>query len=110
MNHIAFDVAPGKIDEYRQKLINKGVDVSPIMHHDTSITQAADEVTEKVWVSSIYFQDPDGIVLEFAAWQREFTPDLGDRTDNVPATSTDRAKYRKMGEDFARQMAELENA
>jgi len=59
---------------------------------------------------SMNHQDPDGIVLEFAALQREFTPDLGDRTDVVPATSADRAKYRKMGEDFARQMAELENA
>jgi hypothetical protein len=70
----------------------------------------ADDVYEKVWVSSVYFQDPDGIVLEFAAWQREFSPDLGDRTDHQPATSADKEKYRKMGEEFARQMAELETA
>jgi hypothetical protein len=110
MNHFAFDVAPDKIEEYRQKLIDKGVTVSEIMHHDTSITQAADEVTEEVWVSSIYFQDPDGIVLEFAAWQREFSPSMGDRTDYVPAKADDRDKYRKMGEKFAEQMAELETA
>ncbi len=110
MNHFAFDVAPDKIEEYRQKLIDKGVTVSDVMHHDTSITQAADGVTEEVWVSSIYFQDPDGIVLEFAAWQREFSPSMGDRTDYVPAKAGDRDKYRKMGEEFAKQMAELETA
>ena len=87
-------MAPDKIDEYHQKLIDKGIEVSPIMHHDTSITQAADDVYEKVWVSSIYFQDPDGIVLEFAAWQREFSPDLGDRTDHQPATPADKELAR----------------
>jgi hypothetical protein len=25
-----------------------------------------------VYVRSIYFQDPDGILLEFACWMREF--------------------------------------
>jgi hypothetical protein len=28
-----------------------------------------------VFVRSIYFQDPDGILLEFAAWTRELTPE-----------------------------------
>jgi hypothetical protein len=28
-----------------------------------------------VFVRSIYFQDPDGILLEFAAWTRSFTPE-----------------------------------
>jgi hypothetical protein len=27
-----------------------------------------------VYVRSIYFQDPDGILLEFACWQRNFAP------------------------------------
>ena len=104
MNHFAFDVAPDKIEEYRQRLIDKGVDVSPIMHHDTSPMQAADEVTDKVWVSSIYFQDPDGIVLEFAAWQRAFSAEKGDRWDHRPAGPADRERYRRDGAEFARQM------
>lgn len=105
MNHFAFDVAPDKIDEYREKLIAKGVKVSPVLHHDTSETQIADGVTEKVWVSSIYFQDPDGIVLEFAAWQREFSAALGDRWDHTPATPADKEKYRQAGREFAARMA-----
>jgi len=28
-----------------------------------------------VFVRSIYFQDPDGILLEFACWTRQFGPD-----------------------------------
>ena len=108
MNHFAFDIAPDKIEAYRQKLIDKGVKVSPIMHHDNSETQEAHEVTDNVWVSSIYFQDPDGIVLEFAAWQREFTAAQGDKTDNVPATPADKEKYREAGRQFAERMAELE--
>ena len=27
-----------------------------------------------VFVRSVYFQDPDGILLEFAAWTRSLTP------------------------------------
>jgi hypothetical protein len=27
-----------------------------------------------VYVGSLYFLDPDGILLEFAAWTRELTP------------------------------------
>ncbi len=94
MNHIAFDVAPDKIEEYRKRLIERGVDVSPVMHHDTSTSQAAPEVTDRVWVSSIYFQDPDGILLEFAAWQRSFSSEKGDRTDHRPATPADIPRYR----------------
>ena len=28
-----------------------------------------------VYIRSIYFQDPDGILLEFACWLRAFKPD-----------------------------------
>ncbi len=104
MNHFAFDVAPEKIAEYRQKLLDRGIAVSPIMHHDTSPMQAADTVTDSVWVSSIYFQDPDGIVLEFAAWQRKFSAEKGDRTDHKPATPADIERYRHAGQEFAREM------
>jgi len=40
-----------------------------------------------VYVRSIYFQDPDGVLLEFACWLREF-----DERDvsHVPATAVDR--------------------
>ena len=31
------------------------------------------ELNAGVFVRSIYFQDPDGILLEFACWTRELT-------------------------------------
>ena len=110
MNHFAFNVPAGKIDEYRQKLIDKSVDVSPVMHHDNSTMQASDDVHRGTWVSSIYFQDPDGIVLEFAGWQREFGPEFDDQNDTIGATPADIAAYRKVSEEFAQQMAETEDA
>lgn len=105
MNHFAFDVAPEKIAEYRDKLIAKGVQVSTFMHHDASPSQLANSVTESVWISSIYFQDPDGIVLEFAANQRAFNTALGDQRDHRPATPADRERYRQEGEAMRRMMA-----
>ena len=104
MNHFAFNVPAEKIDEYRQKLIDKGVQVSPIMHHDNSEMQAADDVHEGTWVSSIYFQDPDGILLEFAAWQREFGPEYGDTADCVGATPADVPRFRQTAKAFIEQM------
>jgi hypothetical protein len=49
------------------------------------------------WISSIYFQDPNGIVIEFAAMEREFNPALADRRDHVPATPADAELYRHEG-------------
>jgi catechol 2,3-dioxygenase-like lactoylglutathione lyase family enzyme len=70
MNHVAFDVAPEKIDEYRERLAKAGIDVTPVVNHDDSETQASKEITPSTFVRSLYFQDPDGIMLEFAAWTR----------------------------------------
>src|SRR5437764_979119 len=53
MNHFAFNVAPEKIAEYRDKLIAKGLQVSTFMHHDASPSQLSETVTESVWISSI---------------------------------------------------------
>jgi len=74
MNHIAFDVPPEKFDEYHQRLIDKGINVSKILNHDNSLTQSSDELHEGVYVRSLYFSDPDGACLEFACWTRDFTP------------------------------------
>jgi len=38
--------------------------------------QVSAEVTDKVFVRSVYFFDPDGVCLEFAAWTKTF--DEGD--------------------------------
>ena len=47
----------------RTELIAKGVKVSPIVDHE--------------WAKSIYFRDPNGVVIEYSFLTREFTEDDG---------------------------------
>lgn len=71
MNHVAFDVPGDRIEEYRERLHAAGVKVTQVVNHDDSDTQASPTLTDSTFVRSIYFKDPDGILLEFAAWTRE---------------------------------------
>ncbi|MCL2585225.1 MAG: VOC family protein [Streptosporangiales bacterium] len=87
MNHVAFHVPPEKFDDYRQRLIDKGVEVSPVLNHDDSPATVAPRLHEGVFVRSFYFQDPDGILLEFACWLRAFT---GADVRHEPKTAADR--------------------
>lgn len=75
MNHVAFDVAPERIEEYRDRLRAKGVQVGEILNHDDSPFGVTRRMHPGVFVRSVYFMDPDGILLELAAWTRDFTPD-----------------------------------
>jgi catechol 2,3-dioxygenase-like lactoylglutathione lyase family enzyme len=68
MNHIAFDVPAEKFDEYVGKLKAKGVKLGAVLNHDNSPSQVSAEVTPDVFVRSVYFFDPDGVMLEFASW------------------------------------------
>ena len=68
MNHIAFDVPAEKFDEYVAKLKAKGVKLGAVLNHDNSPSQVSAEVTPDVFVRSVYFFDPDGVMLEFASW------------------------------------------
>ena len=55
--HVAFDA--GSVEELqakRSELIAKGVKVTPIVDHE--------------WILSIYFKDPNGLLLEYAAQTR----------------------------------------
>jgi catechol 2,3-dioxygenase-like lactoylglutathione lyase family enzyme len=85
MNHVAFDVAPEKMEEYRERLLARGVEVTEIVNHDNSPMQASPTVTDDVFVRSMYFFDPDGIMLEFAAWTRELREDEAQLTGVGPA-------------------------
>tara|TARA_B100000809_G_scaffold44552_1_gene38882 strand:- start:18 stop:602 length:585 start_codon:yes stop_codon:yes gene_type:complete len=71
MNHLAFSVSKDKIDGYREELVSRGVDCSEVVNHDDVITgdekRSSDMPTEKTWLRSFYFFDPDGIMLEFCA-------------------------------------------
>jgi catechol 2,3-dioxygenase-like lactoylglutathione lyase family enzyme len=87
LNHLAFHVPAEKFDEYRKQLKEKGVRVGPVLNHDESPAQVSMTLHPGVYVRSFYFQDPDGITLEFACWTKQFTD-----TDVVttPKTEADR--------------------
>ena len=84
MNHIAFDVSPDRIDEFHERLLARGIPCSVVVNHDDSEWTVSEELHPGVFVRSIYFQDPDGILLEFAAWTRPLTPE---DVSHVPATA-----------------------
>jgi catechol 2,3-dioxygenase-like lactoylglutathione lyase family enzyme len=74
MNHVAFTVPADQLEAYRDKLRAAGVETSEIADHDDSEFGLAPEWNDDVFVRSLYFQDPDGILLEFAAWTRPLGP------------------------------------
>ncbi len=90
MNHVAFHVPREKIEEYREKLAARGIEVTEIMNHDDSPTQVSETMTDDVYVRSLYFFDPDGILLEFACWERELGPE---DARVAPATAEDAPRY-----------------
>jgi catechol 2,3-dioxygenase-like lactoylglutathione lyase family enzyme len=75
-NHIAFDVPAERFEAYRQKLIDKGVEVTEIINHANSLDgghkadydPASDDAD--VFIRSMYFKDPNGTTLEFACWTK----------------------------------------
>ena len=76
LNHFAWRM--GCLDDLKEiylRLKDKGVRVGPVLNHDESDRQVAAAVHPGVYVRSFYFQDPDGITLEFACWIKEFTAD-----------------------------------
>ncbi len=93
MNHVAINVPAEKIEEYYDKLRAKGIKASRVISHDDSPLQASLEITPTTFVRSIYFRDPDGIALEFAAWTRP----LGTPADVAvtPARAEDRERMRE---------------
>jgi catechol 2,3-dioxygenase-like lactoylglutathione lyase family enzyme len=93
MNHVAFDVPAEKMEDYRQKLSSAGVATTEIYNHANSLAGGHkadyDPATDQgdVFVRSMYFKDPNGVLLEFAAWTATF--DDGDVV-HAPKTATDR--------------------
>lgn len=95
MHHVAFDIPLEKQDEYKLRLREAGIPVTEVNHHilygndghqaasPHLIPDDAESIDE--FVNSIYFPDPDGIVLEFAAWTRPLVPD---DVKHAPASAT----------------------
>ena len=62
--HFAFEAGTeAELEAKRAELIAKGVKVTPVVDHE--------------WAKSIYFKDPNGLLLEFSYLAREFTADDG---------------------------------
>src|SRR5262245_34218050 len=66
MNHLAISVPLEKFDAFAARLRAKGLKVAVINHEDSE-RHASSTVNEKTWIRSMYFRDPNGIHLEFAA-------------------------------------------
>lgn len=75
MNHLAFTVPTDKFDEKVALLHEKGIACSEVLNHDNSTWGVAAEITDDVFVRSVYFFGPDGELLELAAWTKAFTPE-----------------------------------
>jgi catechol 2,3-dioxygenase-like lactoylglutathione lyase family enzyme len=74
MNHVALSVPVEALDGCRRRLEAAGVPCSVVVYHDDSEYGVAEEDHPGVFVRSVYFTDPDGILLELAASTRPFGP------------------------------------
>jgi catechol 2,3-dioxygenase-like lactoylglutathione lyase family enzyme len=97
MNHVAINVPADKIDEYYEKLVAKGVKPTKILNHDDSEYQMSLNVSPTTFVRSIYFFDPDGVCLEFAAWTRQLDPKVDVKHEPVDATGHKRTRELEPG-------------
>lgn len=74
MNHVAFHVDEAKLEEYCDKLVEAGVDTFVhVVNHDDSTQGFSPRMHPGVFVRSVYFMDPNGILLELAASTKDFT-------------------------------------
>jgi hypothetical protein len=85
MHHLSFGVPEEKLQEYRQKLIDAGIEVSDIISQ-------TDQNGESI--KSFYFRDPDGILLEFSAWAEPLVPQ---EAAFAPARAGEEQARRKQG-------------
>ncbi len=86
MHHLSFGVPAEKLDEYRDMLESHGIEVTEVIKHYDENGEA---------IRSIYFRDPDGIILEFSAW----SDSLGsqDMSSFRPAAAQEASARRKDG-------------
>ncbi|MGF1512125.1 MAG: VOC family protein [Elainellaceae cyanobacterium] len=79
MNHVAFRVDADKLDDYYEQITAMGIQATPILHHADVPSGFVPVADDTAFLSSFYFFDPNGILLEFAAALRE----LGDPERDV---------------------------
>jgi catechol 2,3-dioxygenase-like lactoylglutathione lyase family enzyme len=62
--HFAFEAgSDAELEAKRSELLGKGVQVTPVVDHE--------------WAKSIYFKDPNGLLLEYSYQTRAFNQDDG---------------------------------
>nr|WP_298931020.1 VOC family protein [uncultured Erythrobacter sp.] len=90
MNHLAFDMAEEELEGTLGRLQEAGVEhTHAVVNHDDSAAGMSQEMHEGVFVRSVYFTDPNGIMLEFATTTKSFGP--GDIA-HEPATAAMRTE------------------
>jgi catechol 2,3-dioxygenase-like lactoylglutathione lyase family enzyme len=76
MNHVAFSVDEADLDACLERLQAAGVPVFPmVVNHDDSEMGVSRKLHPGVFVRSVYFTDPNGIMMELAAFTRAFGPE-----------------------------------
>ena len=76
MNHLAFHMAEDELEAALGRLEAAGVPYTPaVVNHDDSAMGMSRDLHPGVFVRSVYFTDPNGIMLEFAALTKEFGPE-----------------------------------
>ncbi|BDW81464.1 glyoxalase [Erythrobacter sp. Dej080120_24] len=76
MNHLAFDMEEAELEAALDRLAEAGVEhTHAVLNHDDSPRGYSPEMHEGVFVRSVYFTDPNGIMLEFAATTKQFGPE-----------------------------------
>ena len=73
MNHVAFEMEESELEASIAALKAAGVHVSVpvVVNHDDSPRGVSEKLHPGVFVRSVYFRDPNGIMLEFACLTRE---------------------------------------
>lgn len=76
MNHMAFHMAEDELEASIVRLKEHGVEVIPVVvNHDDSERTVAAEMHDGVFIRSVYFTDPNGIMMEFAANTKVLGPE-----------------------------------
>ena len=76
MNHLAFHMAEDELEAALGRLEAAGVPYTPaVVNHDDSAMGMSRDLHPGVFVRSVYFTDPNGIMMEFAALTKAFGPE-----------------------------------
>src|SRR5690242_15072577 len=92
MNHVAFHVPAARFDDYRRRLREKGVEVSPVLNHDDSpsgVSRGARRRVRPVVLLPGPGWDPPGVRLLDAGLRRR---------GRLPPAEDGRRPYRREGE------------